>query len=95
VLIVSSWINIRRIIKIISCVGFDSCRNKKRSESTWLMGEEGNKLAEKQPQNGVPKTGFGGRQVGAFSIFRSGDTGIPFIFWPFSSFFRKSAQFRG
>jgi len=49
------------------------------------------KRARKQP----PKSGLGDRQVGAFSVFRLRDTGIPFIFWPFSLFFRKNGRLRG
>jgi len=53
------------------------------------------KFGGNMPENGVPKTGFGGRQVGAFSIFRPGHTGIPFIFWRFFAFFRKIGRLRG
>jgi len=52
-------------------------------------------ISENMPENGVPKTGDRGRQVGAFSIFRPGDTGIPFIFWRFFAIFRKIVRFRG
>jgi len=57
----------------------------------WL----GYKTEKNKPQKGVPKTGFGDRQVGAFSVFRARHTGIPFIFWPKSRFFQKTEQFRG
>jgi len=38
------------------------------------------KIARKYGQNHPQKSGFGDRQVGAFSVFWLGDTGIPFIF---------------
>jgi len=58
------------------------------------MGERrkmGRKRARKWPQ----KRGLGGRQVGAFSVFRARHTGIPFIFWRFSLFFQKIDRLRG
>jgi len=48
-------------------------------------------MAQKQP----PKSGLGGRQVGAFSVFWPGHTGIPFIFSAFLLFFHYFARFRG
>jgi len=52
-------------------------------------------MRQNKPQKRVPKSGFGDRQVGAFSVFRARHTGIPFIFWPKSRFFQKTEQFRG
>jgi len=57
--------------------------------------QSGRKFDQKMPQNGVPKNGFGDRQVGAFCKNRLGDTGIPFIFSRKSLFFRKMCRFRG
>jgi len=46
-------------------------------------------IPPKRGQKRVRKLCFRGRQVGAFSVFWQGDTGIPFIFWLFFVFFRK------
>jgi len=51
--------------------------------------------ARKSTYFGVPKNGLGDRQVGAFSDFRAGHTGGPFIFWQKTPFFQKTEQFRG
>jgi len=65
----------------------------------WVWGVDGGskniQMHEKTPQNRPPKNGFGDRQVGAFCKNRSGDTETPFIFCPFSRFFRFSCRFRG
>jgi len=53
------------------------------------------KIGRKIGQKGGPKKCFRGRQVGAFSVFWQGDTGIPFIFWRFLAFFRFFCRFRG
>jgi len=58
-------------------------------------GGEGIQNAEKYTKKGLPKSGLGDRQVGAFSVFGVRHTGIPFIFWPFFAFFRKIDRFRG
>jgi len=52
-------------------------------------------MSEKEGRKWVQKRGDPDRQVGAFSIFRPGDTGIPFIFSRKSLFFRKMSRFRG
>jgi len=57
----------------------------------WVGQQSGEKRAENRPQ----KRGLGDRQVGAFSVFRLRDTGIPFIFSPFLRFFHKFDRFRG
>jgi len=56
-------------------------------------GDNNNKKCQKWAEKGPQKRGLGGRQVGAFSVFRPGDTGIPFIFWPKSAFFHKIVRF--
>jgi len=56
---------------------------------------EGEEIGSKKPDFGVQKTGLGDRQVGAFSVFRAGHTGGPFIFCPKTPFFQKMSQFRG
>jgi len=53
------------------------------------------KIGRKWGQNRVRISWQRGRQVGAFSVFSPGDTGIPFIIWPFFVFFRKIDRFRG
>jgi len=53
------------------------------------------KISQKRARKQAPKSGLGDRQVGAFSVFRLRDTGIPFIFWPFWLFFQKNARLRG
>jgi len=55
----------------------------------------GYKNRQNKPKKRVPKSGFGDRQVGAFSVFGARHTGGPFIFWQKTRFFRKSEQFRG
>jgi len=57
----------------------------------WGCAEKGWKMGE----NRGPGKCFRGRQVGAFSVFSLGDTGTPFIFWPFFVFFTKFCRFRG
>jgi len=64
------------------------------SSKSWVLLRE-DKNAGKTAKNGVPKSGFGDRQVGAFSVFRPRHTGGPFIFWRKTRFFQKSGQFRG
>jgi len=56
-----------------------------------MCNKKGQKIAKKAPR----KSGFGGRQVGAFSIFWLRHTGIPFSFWRFFAFLRKKARLRG
>jgi len=64
------------------------------SSKSWVLLRE-DKNAGKTAKNGVPKSGFGDRQVGAFSVFCVRHTGIPFIFWAKSAFFHKIVRFRG
>jgi len=52
-------------------------------------------IGQKMGKNGGILKVFRGRQVGAFSDFCQGDTGTPFIFWPFFVFFTKFCRFRG
>jgi len=59
------------------------------------MGVREDKNRENMGQKQPPKSGLGDRQVGAFSVFRPGDTGIPFIFSRFWRFFRKNGRLRG
>jgi len=68
----------------------------------WLVVDRcrivGGKLQEntqKWGQKRGPKMCFRGRQVGAFSVFWQRDTGIPFIFSCFLTFFRFFCRFRG
>jgi len=59
------------------------------------MGVREDKKQQNMSQKQPPKKGLGDRQVGAFSVFRPGDTGIPFIFSRFWRFFQKNGRFRG
>jgi len=58
-------------------------------------GDRGAQNPQKMTKKRPPKKWFWGRQVGAFSVFRPGDTGTPFIFWGFLPFFHKIDRFRG
>jgi len=62
---------------------------------TGVEEQNGQEKWQKKPQNGVPKNGFPGRQVGAFCKNRLGHTGGPFIFCRKTLFFRKMCRFRG
>jgi len=76
----------------------DEARSQTLVGLWWVWDEWEDSIPEmsrKYGQNHVQKSGFGGRQVGAFSVFRSGDTGIPFIFWQKTLFFHKIARLRG
>jgi len=66
-----------------------------KNKITRLGRIETYKISQKRAQKQPPKSGLGDRQVGAFSVFRLRDTGIPFIFWPFWLFFQKNGRLRG
>jgi len=61
----------------------------------WDCVRDGCQSGEKRAENRPQKRGLGDRQVGAFSVFRLRDTGIPFIFSRFLLFFHKFDRFRG
>jgi len=62
-----------------------------------VLQEVGNSMrgGQKTSKNSPQKSGLGGRQVGAFSVFGARHTGIPFIFSLKTLFFRKMSRFRG
>jgi len=49
----------------------------------------------RKPKIGLSEACFSTCQVGAFCVFGTRHTGIPFIFWPFLPKNRKIARFRG